>query len=72
MSQNDRILDWLQKGKTLTPLEALNRFDCFRLAARINDLRAEGYPIHSEIVRYKDSRYARYWLGYVTHKGARK
>lgn len=45
MSQKQKILNHLLEGKTLTPLEALQKFGCFRLGARIFDLRAEGYMI---------------------------
>ena len=36
-SQNERILAHLKKGKKITPLDALEKFGCFRLAARISD-----------------------------------
>jgi hypothetical protein len=39
MSQESAIIDWLLSGRTLTPIEALERFGCFRLAARICDIR---------------------------------
>lgn len=35
----------LENGEELTPLDALNRFGCFRLGARIWDLRHEGMNI---------------------------
>jgi hypothetical protein len=38
-SQNKRIAAWLQAGNTITALEALNMFGCFRLASRITDLK---------------------------------
>lgn len=44
MSQNTDILNHLQNGP-ITSLEALNKFGCFRLASRINDLRSQGYEI---------------------------
>ena len=45
MSQNDSVLMWLQRGKTLTAMDALEKFGCFRLAARIHDLRNSGHNI---------------------------
>ncbi len=48
MTQKEHILAAL-KRKPITPLEALNRFGCFRLAARISELRQEGYQIHTQI-----------------------
>lgn len=47
-SQATQILRWLQAGKKLTPQDALREFGCFRLAARINDLRRDGYKINTE------------------------
>ena len=47
MSQTTQILEHLETGAALTPLEALERFGCFRLAARIDDLRNMGHPINT-------------------------
>ncbi len=49
-SQTDRILDYLLTGKSITPLEALDLFKCFRLGARIADIKARGYIVYSEFV----------------------
>ncbi len=38
-SQNKRIAEWLKSGNTITAMEALNMFNCFRLASRITDLK---------------------------------
>lgn len=46
MTQTQWILDALQRGP-LTPLDALNGCGCFRLAARIGDLRQAGHPIET-------------------------
>jgi hypothetical protein len=46
-SQSLRILAFLKSGKSITPIQALNRFGCFRLAARIHNLKAMGYRITS-------------------------
>lgn len=61
-TQNERVLSYLKSGKPLTPLAALKRFKCFRLAARVAELRAEGHPIRSRIVQRGDKRFAAYWL----------
>lgn len=47
-SQSAQILEFLSEGKPLTPLLALEKFGCFRLAARIKDLRNEGYAISAK------------------------
>lgn len=63
MSQYDAILTHLQSGKTLTALEALDRFGCMRLASRITDLKKKGHTIHSETIEHPNGkRYARYKL----------
>ena len=41
MSQTQQIRKHLNSGRPLTALQALDKFGCFRLAARINDLRHE-------------------------------
>lgn len=46
-AQSARILAHLQTGKAITAIEALRNFGCFRLAARIYDLRKEGHSIVS-------------------------
>lgn len=38
-SQNKKIAEWLKAGNSITAIEALNMFGCFRLASRITDLR---------------------------------
>jgi len=45
MSHKAQILAHLQKGLPITPLDALNLFGCFRLGARIWDLRHDGWNI---------------------------
>ena len=60
MSQNKQILNYLLKGKKLTPIDALEIFGCFRLSARILDLRKEGYDIISENITKKGKTFAQY------------
>lgn len=61
-SQAQRILEYLQLGNGITPLEALNLFGCFRLSARIADIKKQGYPVVSEVVSVNSKRVARYHL----------
>ena len=67
MSQEKAILKYLETHRRgLTPLDALRKFNCFRLSGRIYDLRQMGYKI-STIIEEKDvdgekKRYARYIL----------
>jgi hypothetical protein len=60
MSQNNQILEYLKSGKKLTPLTALKKFGCFRLSARILDLRQEGHAIITENVTRKGKTFAEY------------
>lgn len=48
LSHKAAIREALLNGEILTPLDALNRFGCFRLTARIWDLRDEGMNIQKE------------------------
>lgn len=47
-SQNQQILNHLKAGQSITALEALQNYECFRLAARIHDLKSDGWPVHCE------------------------
>jgi len=47
ISQNTAILNYLQSGHSITPVDALNKFGCFRLGARIYELRKRGFDISS-------------------------
>lgn len=62
MTQTDQILAALKNGP-LTPMDALARYGCFRLAARIGELRERGYPVSVEKFKTPGGkRVARYWL----------
>lgn len=63
MSQKQVILRHLQQRAHLTPLEAMGLYGIFRLAARVYDLRNEGFDIATD-VRYdlRGRPYSRYSL----------
>jgi len=61
MSQTKEILNHLRR-EPITPVQALNLYGCFRLAARVNDLRNKGHDIGTEDVKQNGKTYARYWL----------
>ena len=65
MSQNDKVLDMLRRGP-VTPFEALTEAGCFRLAARVGELRDQGYEIHTELRVADGKRYAVYHLNKTT------
>ena len=67
-SQRKKILHYLENHKNgITPREALDRFGCFRLGARIFELKKIGYNIVTEYDSYVNEdghavRYGRYVL----------
>ena len=61
-TQNEQILDYLKSGKSITPLEALEFFQCFRLSARIFDLRSDGHNIITKNITNDKKTYAEYHL----------
>ena len=61
-SQNTQILKALKKGARITPMDALKRFGCFRLGARIAELRRAGHDIKTRMVSKGDKRFAEYSL----------
>jgi hypothetical protein len=56
------ILSALKSGRSLTPADALRDYGCFRLAARIYDLRNAGHDIATTWERDENKRWARYVL----------
>lgn len=62
MTQNDLILSHLKSGKTITPLEALELYGCFRLGGRILELRQKGFNIETETQHENGKHFARYRL----------
>ena len=62
-SQCTQILHDLIAGKRITPIDALEKYGCFRLSARIKDLRKDGWVIKTEIVRTRSrKRMAQYYM----------
>lgn len=62
LSQNDKILKHLKKGKKISPLQALRDFGCMRLAARVFDLRERGNYIVKDSRNQAGTVYAVYRL----------
>lgn len=67
ITQCDRILRHMKDYGSITSLEAVNEYGIMRLASRINDLRAQGIDIVSEVKtgknRYgEDTHFAVYKL----------
>lgn len=63
MTQKEAVLAHMKKGKSITPLDALRLFGCFRLAAVIYKLREDGHVINMVMVPQADGNpFARYRL----------
>lgn len=67
-SQCEKIVDYMEREGSITPLTALREFGCMRLASRITDLKRKGYIITKEMETAENKagepvRYARYRLG---------
>lgn len=62
MSQEKDILGYLQNRGSISPLEALEEFGCFRLAARIADLRAKKHNIKTYVSKRNGKQFAVYRL----------
>lgn len=62
-TQNEMIADHLIAGNSITQLEALELYGCLRLSGRIWDLKHEGMPIRTDMIKVgKRKRVARYVL----------
>ena len=55
-SQSAKILWHLQNIGPVTALQAIDLFNCMRLAARVEDLRKEGHPIVTDMKRLKNGK----------------
>jgi len=54
------IQNHLLSGRALTAVEALKKFGCFRLSARILDLKHDGMRIEKIMVKRGEKRFASY------------
>ena len=61
-TQDEKILDHLKSGKPITPIDALNLFGCFRLSARIFNLRQDGHNIITKNITNEGKTFAEYHL----------
>lgn len=62
MTQNQMVLNFLSTGRTITSLEALDMFGCFRLPSRINELKKLGHSIESQLVERNGKWVAKYFM----------
>jgi hypothetical protein len=61
-SQSAQILAHMKAGHGITGLDALHRFGCFRLPARIADIKKMGHDVKREMIEVNGKRVARYWM----------
>ena len=65
-TQNEMILVDMMMGNRISPIDALRDYGCFRLAARICELRDQGYAIQSGTVhtegKYGPVHFSEYWI----------
>ena len=54
MNQTERIKQYIEEFGSITQKEAVSEIGCYRLSARIADLKAEGYEIETEFVTSKN------------------
>lgn len=64
LNQTDATLEYMrQHPRGITPIDALKGFGCFRLGARIYDLKQQGHEIKCErVTTASGKRIARYSL----------
>lgn len=66
--QTEKILEYMEEFGSISQLEAVKDIGCYRLSARIADLKKEGYEIESEFESSKNRfgetvSFKRYKLG---------
>ena len=67
MSQEDMILEYLENHRGITQAEAIEAFGCYRLGARMYDIRESGFTVErvmeEGVNRFGQKvRYARYFV----------
>ena len=64
VTQKSKIMSHLQSGQSITPIDALERYGCFRLAAIIHTLKNDyGMDIKTELIKNKyGTKYGKYTL----------
>jgi hypothetical protein len=61
-AQSLQIMKYLATGKPITAIQALNKFGCFRLAARIHEMRSEGLAINEKTINKNGKRFSQYQI----------
>lgn len=50
MTQANRVLEYLKSGKTITTLNAFKELGITRLAARVYELKSDGYEVKKNTI----------------------
>ena len=63
-SQKMQVLNYMKTHRGITQEEAVEHFKCFRLSARVSELRSDGYNITTYMEDNKGRRgqHARYFI----------
>jgi hypothetical protein len=59
-SVTEKLESWLWRGYGITQLQALEKWGCMRLSARINELRKIGIPIITHTIKQNGKSFAKY------------
>lgn len=62
-TQTQQIRRHLLRHNSITPLQALRKYGCLRLAARIWELKEDGFSIVAHRVRRGEKSFAKYVMG---------
>ena len=54
VKQVNRIIDYINEHGSITPLEAMRDLGCYRLAARIHEIKDMSYEIERDFVSVKN------------------
>ena len=58
----EKLESWLQRGYGITQLQALEKWGCMRLSARIDELRKNGIPIITTTIKENGKSFAKYTI----------
>ena len=65
-TQRSKVKKHLESGLPITPMDALERYGCFRLAAVILNLKKDGHNIVTHIIKKNKKRFAQYYYASET------
>lgn len=73
MTQNERVLKHIREHGSITAAEAVSKYGIYRLAARVSDLRKQGYNIvgkrEAVLNRYEETCYIKRYHEEVSGNG---